>query len=105
MHIGAIVCSLAASLVLSRATRSSFRTQRQLLEKGSIGARFLQALGIYYLLVFGYGWVRSASAPHKSTEWVVLMFSAAWLLFYTTAAITAWKAMHPQPPSPPSTDP
>lgn len=94
MHVGAMVCAVASNLVLSKGKLSGFKTQRELFEKGSAGARVMQALGLYYATVFLYGFVRSSSHARESGGWSVLMFSAAWLLFYVTSAVTCWRGIH-----------
>jgi len=95
MHIGAMACSIASSFLFPKGrSRMSRMRWRESFPKGSAGNSVLKIAGIYYGVVFTYGWVRGvAHGGHEANQWVVLMFSAGWLLFYLAAMFTSWSAI------------
>ncbi len=93
LHIGAIACAILTSLVTKQRSQGWTRSWRDSAKTGTTGATLVKVLGTYYLIVFFYGWVRMGAHPGAGNKWVVLMFSAGWLLFYLTSAMTCWHAM------------
>ena len=93
MHIGAIVCAVLGGLVTRPRSGDWARSFRNSLELGSVSAKLMKVLFAYYTVVFLYGWVRMAAHDGAPGGWVVLMFSAGWLLFYLTSALACWHTM------------
>ena len=91
MHIGAILCSIAAGLLAQRGKWSRSTWQRSF-KAGTTGTG-MKILGAYTTVVFLYGWVRMAAQDGDSRYFGVLMFSAVWLIFYLGAAASSLHVM------------
>jgi hypothetical protein len=91
MHLGAILCGIAASLLAQRGNWQRVTFQRSF--KASTTGTGIKVLGAYTTVVFLYGWVRMAAHDGDSSFLGVLMFSAVWLIIYTGAAVTSLHAM------------
>jgi hypothetical protein len=90
MHLGAILCGIAGSVVAQRGKWSRSTWQKSF--TGATGPA-MKVLGFYTTVVFLYGWVRMAAHDGDARYFGVLMFSAIWLTFYVSAAATSLQAI------------
>lgn len=91
MHLGAILCAIASSVVAQRGKWSRSTWQKSL-KTGTKGPA-LKVLGLYTTGVFLYWWVRMAAHDGDARYFGVLIFSAGWLIFYVSAAASSLQVM------------
>ena len=91
MHIGCILCTLAAGLLGQKGKWSQSALQRSL-KAGTKGVG-MKILGAYTTIVFLYGWVRMGAQDGDAGYLGTLMFSACWLIMYAGAATISLQAM------------
>jgi hypothetical protein len=94
MHLGAMLCAIVSGILAGKNRgRIGQRLWRNRLSRESSNSLGLKVVGAYAGVVFTYGWVRMAAHDGDSSGWGILMFSAGWLLFYLTAALSSWRTM------------
>jgi len=96
MHIGAMLCGIASQMLFPKVARSlSVSASRwwESYKDDSMTMFMVRALSLYTFIVFLYGVVRSLAHQNEQSYWGILMFSAGWLFFYTTSAVTCLRAL------------
>jgi hypothetical protein len=93
MHIGVIVCLIAAQALFASGDSRDVKKWFQTTARGVKQPGLLKWLSMYYVAVFFYAWVRLAARDGEPGFWSMFLFSGGWMLGYLSAAGMCWKVL------------